>query len=183
MVISAKYPGKCATCGQPFAAGDKICWERGKPTTHADCAPASAPGPPRPIEAGDTSPLPVSAPAAAPVAPVAPADVFKFDGGYAYYNVGDFVKRTDADGNDSFCVVLALEFKYSAKTVTARPATDAEIAASMIRERKKADDAAKAEAEREAARKEWEEERKRREATRLAERAAREKVEFEAVPF
>jgi hypothetical protein len=171
MVISAKYPGKCATCGQPFAAGDKICWERGKPTTHAACA-ANAP-----------APAPISTPAPAPVAPALPADAFKFDGGYAYYNVGDFVKRTDADGNDSFCVVLALEFKYGGKTVTARPATDAEIAAYLIRERKKAEDAAKAEAEREAARKEWEEERKRREAARLAERAAREKVEFEAVPF
>ena len=37
MIITAKYASKCAFCQGPIAAGDKIEWERGKPSRHPNC--------------------------------------------------------------------------------------------------------------------------------------------------
>jgi len=49
MVITAKYPGRCACCSQPIAAGAKIEWSKGAPARHQACAAAAA------MEAGRTT--------------------------------------------------------------------------------------------------------------------------------
>lgn len=36
--ITAKYPGTCLTCEEPFKAGDAVCWETGVGCWHAECA-------------------------------------------------------------------------------------------------------------------------------------------------
>jgi len=38
MTITAKFPGKCALCGERFAAGTQINWRKGEPSSHAACA-------------------------------------------------------------------------------------------------------------------------------------------------
>jgi hypothetical protein len=62
MTITAKYPGTCAVCGERFAAGEQIEWQRGEPSTHPACAaqfaeqmdlPRSAPSAPRKIRSID----------------------------------------------------------------------------------------------------------------------------------
>lgn len=37
MTITAKYATRCATCGQPIAAGEKIEWAKGSPARHTSC--------------------------------------------------------------------------------------------------------------------------------------------------
>lgn len=37
MTINAKYPGRCNACGGPIAVGDRIEWEKGKGSRHAEC--------------------------------------------------------------------------------------------------------------------------------------------------
>lgn len=41
MVITAKFPSRCTTCGTSIAIGTKINWERGSPASHVTC-PAKA---------------------------------------------------------------------------------------------------------------------------------------------
>jgi len=42
-VITAKYRGECSVCGEAIAVGDKIEYQKGKPTRHAGCTPADVP--------------------------------------------------------------------------------------------------------------------------------------------
>lgn len=37
MTITARYPSRCATCGQAIAAGESIEWSKGNPTRHTTC--------------------------------------------------------------------------------------------------------------------------------------------------
>lgn len=46
MTIRAKYPGRCAACGKPIAAGEPIEWSRGAGSRHAACVTASPFSPP-----------------------------------------------------------------------------------------------------------------------------------------
>ena len=43
--ITAKYPGTCRHCGEPFEAGDRVRWARGEGTHHldGDCPDPKAP--------------------------------------------------------------------------------------------------------------------------------------------
>jgi DNA-directed RNA polymerase subunit RPC12/RpoP len=43
MIITAKFPSKCATCGGSINVGDKIEWSKGERTRHAKCQPAATP--------------------------------------------------------------------------------------------------------------------------------------------
>jgi hypothetical protein len=45
MTITAKYPGKCAVCGERFAAGEQINWRKGEPSSHATCSSQATPEP------------------------------------------------------------------------------------------------------------------------------------------
>lgn len=39
MLLSSKYPGKCLTCGDPIAVGDRVSWTKGvKGVKHAACS-------------------------------------------------------------------------------------------------------------------------------------------------
>ena len=43
MTLAAKYPGRCATCGYPFAVGAPIDWDRTtRASRHAACVPEFA---------------------------------------------------------------------------------------------------------------------------------------------
>jgi hypothetical protein len=44
MVITAKYPSRCATCQQSIAVGARIEWSKGQPARHVACA-ATSPSP------------------------------------------------------------------------------------------------------------------------------------------
>lgn len=48
MTITAKYPGKCGSCGQQISVGQEIEWTRGAPSRHTDCQRAAAAPAPRP---------------------------------------------------------------------------------------------------------------------------------------
>ncbi len=37
MIITSKYPGTCADCGDRINKGDRINWTRGQKPTHANC--------------------------------------------------------------------------------------------------------------------------------------------------
>jgi hypothetical protein len=36
--ITAKFPSKCATCGEPIVPGQRILWAKGEPSSHEKCA-------------------------------------------------------------------------------------------------------------------------------------------------
>jgi ferredoxin len=38
MTITARYPSRCATCGQAITVGSQIEWSKGQPTRHATCS-------------------------------------------------------------------------------------------------------------------------------------------------
>jgi len=42
-IITAKFRGECSVCGESIAVGEKIEYQKGKPTRHADCTPAEVP--------------------------------------------------------------------------------------------------------------------------------------------
>ena len=44
MTITAKFAGRCGTCGQTIVPGTKIEWTKGSPVRHTSCAaPVAAP--------------------------------------------------------------------------------------------------------------------------------------------
>jgi len=43
MTITAKYPGRCTTCGGHIAAGEQIIWERGAGAKHVKCPEGQQP--------------------------------------------------------------------------------------------------------------------------------------------
>lgn len=46
MTITARYPGRCTTCGGPITSGQQIEWAKGSQPRHADCATATTSAPP-----------------------------------------------------------------------------------------------------------------------------------------
>jgi hypothetical protein len=40
MKITAKFPGKCAKCGEWFPEGERIEWTKGGPSSHVVCLSA-----------------------------------------------------------------------------------------------------------------------------------------------
>ncbi len=38
MIITAKFPSRCASCGNNIGAGDRIEWKKGSPAVHERCA-------------------------------------------------------------------------------------------------------------------------------------------------
>lgn len=58
MVIVARFPGRCGSCGEGFQTGAKIAWSKGAPSMHARCAGVAA-----------LRPAPTRAPAPAPRRP------------------------------------------------------------------------------------------------------------------
>jgi len=41
--ITAKFPGTCADCGEPIAAGQRILWAKGEPSRHETCGTKAEP--------------------------------------------------------------------------------------------------------------------------------------------
>jgi hypothetical protein len=37
MTITAKFPSRCSSCGQPITPGQKIEWTKGSPVRHTSC--------------------------------------------------------------------------------------------------------------------------------------------------
>lgn len=51
--IPAKFPGACATCGEPIEVGDPILWAPGRDAVHAECDPDSTEAHAAPPAGGD----------------------------------------------------------------------------------------------------------------------------------
>lgn len=51
MIIKSQFSGKCLSCGEPYQAGERVDWVRGKGSVCSRCLPGAAPAAPAPAVA------------------------------------------------------------------------------------------------------------------------------------